>query len=196
MDSLNLMEAIREALESGRMVIQDGLLVVDGNVVLPGPDNEYRVDGWSHETSKGCRRHKLIDQKLAELREGDKVEQQVAGLYAEWYAFFPQQLGVSGDEVHSIEADDEDERRIARRAAINAFSTFWQQVRNPLTVGFAVREDTDGDGVDETITLSNYRLVASPPDLADEITSFWPRYLVAQMDRAVESLRKPGRYWY
>lgn len=201
MNSDILRETLLELIDQKRLS-GDGI-TFDGQPLAASEDSEYRPDGWSHETLFGCRRHRLIDQRLAKLREGDATAQELAEDFPAWYAFDPMDLGdfrgirdymaSDADTVYPIEAEDADERDGARQAAWLARIRALHGGRRPQDIAhsFARRVDTDGDGRKEHIVLADCRVVFSGSQRQSEVTERWPAQALMNIESALEALRNP-----
>ncbi|HSH26147.1 MAG TPA: hypothetical protein VK972_00025, partial [Wenzhouxiangella sp.] len=105
--------ALIDLINSGRLTIEDGQLFLDAEPVAEETEGEYDAEGWSIETSYGCRRHRAIDEVLARLERGDKHERRVANDAYRWFCFHPREA------VH-LAADDETEAKQAVKAYFNS----------------------------------------------------------------------------
>ena len=182
--------------ERVRQLYEQGFLTSDSPIYLDGfrlgedeGESEYRPDGWSYETSNGCRRHRAIDEERARLEaEGHDLSD-----YPTWFCFDPMDLaGFSDmrawlnsdpDYRHPIESEDEDERtRAARAAFIRRWVVRVSGAPNDLMEPFWISEDTNGDGIRERTDLPDYAVVfaADRSDRA-EIVDRWPEHAIRNL---------------
>jgi hypothetical protein len=192
-----LREIIRQLVDQGRLTGSG--IELDGEPVTNSgePDTEYMPNGWSRETSHGCRRHRLIDKLYARFSNGNRFQREIAENMPLWFCFDPRDLGVDsgtpGGDVHVIEADDEYERNMAREAAgLASIRARWLMSGNMPTdyiASYALREDSDGDGRKEHRVLEDYAVVFTNIEPRQEVVTRWPETQVRRLETQAEQLR-------
>lgn len=180
-------ERLIELVDQGRLT--DDPLAFDGEPLIgEASQDEYRPDGYSIETHKGCRRHRLIDERLAELAESnDRHEREVAETFPRWFCFDPRE-----DYYPEMAAEDEDGAKMAREAFSNAMiRTYWLISGNSareiiLPADFVTGRYPDRVWHDECRVIFSNR---------DRVPERWPAQALEQMDEAVDRLRNPPPEW-
>lgn len=113
MQHQTIRSALLDLISTGDLAVVDGRLHFMGEPLEDMDAGEYRGDGWSHETSFGCRRHRAIDEFVERLARGDEHERRVANEADLWFCFHPREC------VH-LAADDETEAKQAAAAYSNS----------------------------------------------------------------------------
>lgn len=105
--------ALLDLLNAGDIEVVDGRIMFHGEPLEEHGPAEYLDNGWSVETSYGCRRHRAIDDYLEKLARGDEAERRVANEADQWFCFSPK-------ESPDLAAADETEAKQAAKAYFNS----------------------------------------------------------------------------
>lgn len=161
-----------DLLASGAVEVVNGQVVFNGQPLGEEVANsEYRSDGWSTDTSYGCRRHRAIDDFLKRLSRGDVHERKVAEQAYEWFCFHPR-------KVERLVAEDEEQAQQATRA-------YWNSNLLTRMLGGGTRRDS----------AVNYKLKAERWGKEDEAGGYWfmpPAHAVVH--GAAPEEEAPGRW--
>lgn len=178
--------ALIDLLNSGDLEVVEGRLHFRGEPLADSDSSDYRGDGWSVETSYGCRRHRAIDEFLETLSSGDEFERRVANEADQWFCF---------SQEHSPELAPEDE--VERDQASKAYYNSNLLIR---LLGGVNRRD---NSMDYRLAAQNWDGIESdqhwfmPPGHAvvygvhpeDEAPSRWPEEYIAELKSLVQVAR-------
>lgn len=174
-------ERLTELLDQGRLTGEN--LAFDGEPI-GREENEYRPDGYSHETHKGCRRHRLVDERLAELEKGDDIERRAAEEFPRWFCFDPRE-----DKGYpELTAEDQEQADLAREAFSNAMiRTYWlvagsSAQQRILPANFVTGPNDDRQFHDECRVIFSNR---------GNLPAEWPAEALENIDEFIERIRNP-----
>lgn len=182
-----LREKLIELVQSGRLTGDN--IALDEQPLDPQDEKgEYRPDGYSIETHKGCRRHRLVDERLAEMAESnDADEREVANTFPRWFTFDPRE-----DYYPELQAEDPDQAAMARRAfGLAMIRTYWLIGGTRAHAIFLPADFVTGPANDRTFH-DECRVVFAN---RDKVPERWPEQALEQMDEAVARRKSDTPEW-
>lgn len=175
-------ERLIELMDEGRLSGQS--LAFDGEPLTEQAESpEYRPDGYSYATHKGCRRHRLVDERLDELEKGDDVERRVADEFPRWFCFDPR------DSHYPEMVANDDGAKIAQEAFSNAMiRTYWlvagsSAQQRILPADFVTGPNEDREFHDECRVIFSNR---------DNLPAQWPPEALENIDEFIDRIRNPS----
>ena len=166
-----ILETLLELVAQGRLTGTD---IRFDNEPLEIQEDVYRPDGWSIETTDGCRSHRLVDEAIDAFKaSSDPYEREAA-------ATFPHLFTMNQTRYPSVAAEDQDQRDLAIAARNRWFSIKWLlNARTPVAMmPFTTRDGYSND--DAAVILGR-----GQPDLPE----IAPAAIVGFLQQAADNLR-------
>lgn len=146
---------------------------------------EYRSDGWSYETSHGCRRHRMVDAMIKKLSRGDKFDRAVAEDAYSWFGFdptlHPNLAPNDTDELHQLHMAIDSTRVVAHMIA-SGKDVHWNY-------RFKANEEFPGENGSYYFTPKQHAIVYGIELPKDDVTNRWPEMWARRLEDMAESRR-------
>lgn len=187
-----LLERLRELVAQGRLTGQAMALdnePLNNGEQLPEEESMYRKDGYTHETSHGCRRHRLIDDAIAEMKRGNQFEKQVAEEADIWFGFDP-------EHAPDMNPDNDDELKDLSRAFFNSrIMIRWLGGPGDVSTDFRL-EDEDREVGEPFWFMPKKHAIVYADNPQSEAPSRWPEHYVRGLaSRAKKLEQQVGLDW-
>lgn len=194
MEKQMIRSALIDLIRQGRLSAQGDNIMFDGEPVSAAEKAdvaEYRADGYSNETSHGCRRHRAVDEFVAQLKEGDEFQQEVAKDADIWFGFHL-------DHAPQLKADDPDEvDEVMQSYANSKHLVYWLAPQKDMCFNFRLpAEDYDEYESTHYWFMPKNHGVIFPQDPKTEVADRWPNQYIEGLKSQVAGLkRRAGLDW-